>query len=899
MHRSQRNYLQVMRYIFASHDRAFQIKRIREGIEAYRAEEASDPEGFQMHPVYDDILGQLGQHFLAHWSDRIAIVGLGGYGRREMSPYSDIDLLFLRPENAPEGVYRGIRGILHLLWDAKVEVGHSVRTIDECNAEAAKDLAVLTSLMDVRHVWGDDRIYRQLIVERERMINEADPLDFYLRIEAEILKCCSEFGHTIYMLEPYVKEGPGSLRYMQLIAWLAKLIFGSSGLEDLPSLGITGHKALDAAQAGLHFLGGIRTRLHLLAGRRDDRLRFDAQSVLAEQMGFHDTEERRGVELFMREYYRHAATMEHFGQRVLARSRLFLRPETGAEVKRMKLDDSFYLGAGGIYLYDERDVSLTATDMLKAFRWVAETGANLDIRLMDLIRTSVRPLERDLANDPTVNAHFLAIFRNRGSIAKAVTAMLQTGFLEWFIPEFQRVAYLRQHDAYHQYTVDRHTMVVLEFIDSFARREDGDDVRLMRNIFASLAKPEVLYLAALFHDVGKGQGAGHEIRGEKIARRVLERIGLPKGDREDVCFLIRDHLAMSHLAFKKDLHDEALLSRFGENVMHKRRLDMLLLLTHADLSAVGPRGLNSWRRLLLEELYYRTLDVFERESAEGEDLGEWIEEIKAVIRDLTPADMRGDLLEEFLEGSPARYLLDFYPGVIVDHYTAIVNYLRSHGKSALDADDVIVSKVDHLGPGYSSVTLLLRDRPGLFYKLAGTLSANRINIHSAWSHSIHPDIAVATFHVHDLPQGPVVDPHQWDRFCSDVCKVIRGESDVDELVAARRRSGRLFFSVPTPSHPLKVEIDNAASDNATIVEVYALDRPGLLYDITRQIYTLGLSITITKITTEVDLAADIFYVVDENGNKIVDFERLDEIENSLRDHLIAIEESLIRDRKSA
>lgn len=888
-----------MRFIFASHDRAFQISRIREGIEAYRARADSDPEGFQMHPAYDDILGQLGEHFLAHWSDRIAIVGLGGYGRKEMSPYSDIDLLFLRPENAPEGVYRGIRGILHLLWDSKVELGHSVRTIDECKTEAAKDLAVLTSLMDVRHVWGDDRIYQQLIVERERMINEADPLDFYLRIEAEILKCCVEFGHTIYLLEPYVKEGPGSLRYMQLIAWLSKLIFGCSGLDDLPVLGVTGHKALDEVKTGLRFLGGVRTRLHVLAGRRDDRLRFDAQSVLARRMGFHDTEERRGVELFMREYYRHAATMELFGQRVLARARLFLRPETGLEVKRMRLDGSFCIGAGGIYQYNEPDAGLTATEMLKAFRWVAVTGANLDIRLMDLIRSGVRLLDQSLVEDPQVNALFLDIFRSRGSISKAVTAMLQTSFLEWFIPEFRRVTYLRQHDAYHQYTVDRHTMVVLEHIDSFGRREDEDGTRLMRNIFSSLGKPEVLYLAALFHDVGKGQGAGHEIRGEKIARPVLERIGLPKSDREDVCFLIRDHLAMSQLAFKKDLHDDALLSRFAENLMHKRRLDMLLLLTHADLSAVGPRGLNTWRSLLLEELYYRTLDVFDRESAEGEDLGEWIEEIKAVIRELTPSDLRGSMLEEFLDGAPARYLLDFYPGVIADHFIAIATYLREHGKTVLGTEDVIVSKVDHRGPGYSSVTLLLRDRPGLFFKLAGTLSANRVNIHSAWSHSIHPNIAVATFHVHELPQGPVVDPVQWEHFCSDVNKVIRGEVDVDELVAARRRSGRLFFSIPAPSHPLKVEIDNAASDTATIVEVYALDRPGLLYDITRQIYSLGLSITITKITTEVDLAADIFYVVDENGNKIVDFERLDEIRTRLRDHLIAIEESLISDRKSA
>ncbi len=437
-------------------------------------------------------------------------------------------------------------------------------------------------------------------------------------------------------------------------------------------------------------------------------------------------------------------------------------------------------------------------------------------------------------------------------------------------------------------------------MDAFGGSEDSEgNNRLMRNIFSSVAKKEVLYLSGLFHDIGKGQGPGHEIRGEQIARPVLKRMGVPPGDVEDICFLIRDHLAVSHLAFKKDLHDEALLSRFAENIVHRRRLDLLLLLTYADLAAVGPRGLNTWRALLLEEFYYRSLDVLERESAGGEDLGEWIEQIVAVVRELVPPDKRGPELDQFLSGAPPRYMLDFYPGIIAEHFMAIRSYLEEQGKSELDPEDIIVSRVDHLGPGYSSVTLIARDRHGLFFRMAGTLSANRINIHSAWSHSIKPDTAVATFHVHDLPHGPLRDPIQWENFSRDISRVMSGEADVDELVAVRRRSGKLYVSLPTPRIPLKVEIDNAASDSSTIVEVYALDRPGLLYDITRCLSSLGLSITLTKITTEIDQAADIFYVVDENGQKIVDFDRLDDIRNRLREHLTSMEESLVGDRKSA
>ncbi|MEJ2715592.1 MAG: [protein-PII] uridylyltransferase [Deltaproteobacteria bacterium] len=888
-----------MRYIFANHDRSSQIAKIREGIEEHRASGVTDPEGLEMYPIYDDILGQLADQYLGHWQEEVALLGLGGYGRKEMSPYSDIDLLFLRPEDAPEGIYRGIRSILRLLWDSKVELGHSVRTIEECKIEARRDLAVLTSLLDTRFIWGDDRIYRMLKNERERLIHETDPLDFYLRIEAELLKSWSDFGHTIYLLEPYVKEGPGSLRYMQLIGWLSRIIYGCSGVDDLPVLGMSSSKEVGAVKEGLRFLSGVRTRLHFLSGRRDDRLKFEAQTVLAEQMGFNDTPERQGVERFMQEYYRHATTMELFGQEVLARARLFLRPSGGSEVKRMKLDRSFYIGAGGINRNDPDEMSLDALEMLQAFRWVVQTGSHLDIRLMDLIRTRILSLDSRWKDDPAVNARFLEIFRTRGSISKGLTAMMQTGFLERFIVEFARIRYLRLYDAYHQYTVDRHTMRVLAEIDSFGRdNREGKD-SLLRTIFSRSEKPEVLYLAGLFHDIGKGSGPGHEIRGELIARPVLERIGLPPDDVEEVCFLIRSHLAMSQLAFKKDLHDEALLGRFAGNLMHKRLLDMLMLLTHADLRAVGPRGLSSWRSYLLEELYYRTLDVLEGESAEGEDLAEWVQQIKAVVRKHVPQKERGAKLDEFLAGASSRYLLDFYPGIVADHFLAVRSYLKEHGKESFDSDDIIVRKVDHLRPGYSSVTLITQDRHGLFFRISGTLSANRINILSAWSHTVGSELAVATFHVHDIPQGPLVDPDRWEKFRADMGAVIRGEVDVHELVDARRRAGGLYPRTSAPLFPLKVEIDNAASDTATIVEVYAHDRPGLLYDITRHLSSLGLDIMLAKISTEIDQAADIFYVLDENGQKVADFDRLDEIKTSLKVHLTEMEEAMLRGRRTA
>jgi [protein-PII] uridylyltransferase len=885
-----------MRYIFANHDRSFQINTIREGISDFREAGKANPRYFHMHPVYDELLCQLADHFLGYWKDKMALLGLGGYGRTEMSPYSDIDILFLRPENAPEGIYRGIRSLLYLLWDARVELGHSVRTVTECKQEADKDLAVLTSLMDMRLIWGDQNIYRRLLIERGCLIRETDPLELYLKIEGEILKSYEKFGHTIYLLEPHLKEGPGSLRYMQLITWLIRMIFGCSSLADLRFAGICGEQAVKEAEEGLEFLAETRARLHFLAERRDDRLKFDAQATLARQMGLEDSPGRRGVESFMREYYRHASTMDFFGRRMLARARLFLLPNIETGIKQLKLDDSFYIGSGGINHYHPEKFGEDPKEIIQAFRKIADTGCDLDIRLVDLIRNRLASVDETLRQDPEANGMFLDIFRSKAAIARSLNAMMKVGFLERFMPEFGWIRFLPQHDIYHHYTVDLHTMAVLENIDSFGRKDGDPEDALLRTIFSKLERQEALSLAGLFHDMAKGRGAGHEVRGEQIARSVLERMGLPAEDLDEVCFLIRNHLAMTHLAFKKDLHDDALVSRFAETVMHKRRLDLLILLTHADLRAVGPTAFSSWRRMLLEELYYRTLDIIEGEGLEGEDLADWIKQIKGAIREILPSDLRSPEFELFLDAAGSRYFLDFYPGVIAEHYVAIRNYLSVSGKSELGPGDVIAKKIDHRKPGYSSITLITRDRRGLFFRTAGSMSANRINILSAWTHSIG-DIAVATFHVNDIPEGPLDDPERWERFQVDFTKVLRGEADVDELVAARR-SKRPFGAGSVPRFPLKVELDNAASDRSTIIEVYAHDRPGLLYDITRKLTSLGLNIVLTKITTEIDQAADIFYVQDEQGNKILDFDHLDQMKTSLHDHLAAMEEAHFTEKKA-
>lgn len=878
-----------MRFIFADDDRSAHIQTIRDGIEDFRQSGRATPEHFLMHPVYDDILSQLGDHFLGYWKDKITLVGLGGYGRKEMSPYSDIDILFLKSDDAPEDIYSGIRNLLYLLWDARVEFGHSVRTVSECRKEAEQDLAVLTSMLDLRRVWGSDGLFRQLLSQVKSLVNDTDPFQLYFKIESEILKSSNKFGQTIYLLEPHLKEGPGSLRYVQLITWLGSLIFGCSTLEDLAAAFICSSEEVEGVRRDTAFISQLRTWLHFISGRRDDRLKFEAQAILAKEMGFSDTPERRGVEAFMREYYRHASNIDFFGRMIRAKVRLFLRPAVSPHVKRLRLDEHFYVGAGGINHYYHDRFASDPKELLLAFRKIADTACDLDIRLVDLIKNKLSIIDDKFINDPLINQTFLEIFRTKGSVARAVNSMMKIGFLERFIPEMAWIRFLPQHDVYHQYTVDLHTVEVLENIDRFARQRTDPDNQLLHSIFGKLEHSDSLYLAALFHDIAKGRGPGHEVRGERIARPILERLGVHSSCSEEVCFLIRNHLAMTHLAFKKDLHDTALINRFAENVIHKRRLDLLFLLTYADLRGVGPSALNSWRKMLLEELYYRTLDVIQGEGLDGEDLGDWIEEIKGVVRQLVPIERRGQSLEDFLNQAGSRYFLDFYPGVISEHYMDLSSFFVAQNRTALGADDVIARKVDHYKPGYSSITIITRDRKGLFFRIAGSLSANRINILSAWTHSIG-DITVGTYHVNAMPEGPLNDPERWEHFLSDLREVLGDRLDVDILLRQNRPKAGGVLVASKPRFPVRVEIDNAASDRATVIEVYAHDRPGLLYDITRKLTALDLNIILTKITTEIDQAADIFYVQEPSGSKIVDFDKIQFIQSELRSHLTQMED---------
>ncbi len=881
-----------MRFIFATHDRAEQLKRIKDELEQFRQKGKANPGDFQMHSVYDEILQQMADQFLEPWRDKVTIIGLGGYGRMEMSPYSDIDILFLRSEGAEEGIFRGIRHILYMLWDAKIEVGHSVRTVDECEEEAENDLAVLTSLMDTRFIWGDEGGLSKLIDRRQMMINRSDQFDLYLRIETEIAKSCAQYGHTIYLLEPNLKEGPGSLRYMQLINWLARMLLDCQDLMDLSEKGICDLEAVLEAVEGIRFLSEVRTRLHFLSSRRDDRLSLSAQTEMARQMGYLDSVERISAVTFMREYYRHAAIMDFFGRRVLAKTRLRLRPDTGPEIKRLTLGDGYYVGAGGVNHDNPKEFGSSGLDFFTAFSKIVSTGCELDIRLVDGMIDKLELVNEECQDSHQASESFIKILQGPPSVGKTMNTMMKIGFLERFIPDFAWVRFLPSYSSIHQYTVDLHTIMVMEYIDLFRRGKGPDEDKLLHTICSRIEDPSVLYLAALFHDIAKGLGSGHEVRGEAIAGPVLDKFGLPEDVKDDVRFLIRNHLAMTHLAFKKDLHDESLVARFAENVIYGPRLDLLFILTHADLRATGPASYNSWRHMLLEELYYRTLDVIQGGHDEEDNLSNWLEGVKEVAPTMVDQRHRGPELTEYLEAAPSRYLLDFYPEIIADHYLSIREYLENTGKTSLDQDDLIAVKADNRRGGYSSITLITKDRPGLFFKIAGTLSANRINILSAWSHSIG-DLSIATLHVNDIPEGPLDDEERWEKFKDDFGGVVAGRVDADMLVASKRTTVR--FSKHPIGHEsfIKVDIDNAASDRATIIEVTAMDRPGLLYDITRSIFKHGLNIVLTKIATDGARATDIFYVRDDSGKKVVDFDRLDLIKNRLREHLKAVEQALL------
>ena len=806
--------------------------------------------------------------------EQLSLVAIGGYGRGELNPSSDIDLMFLHSGKDPQRTEIIAQKLLYFLWDMRLDVGYSVRTLSDCQEMASSDMTVKTAMLDSRFLQGSRSLYDSY---QKMFLTQILPKgsDAFIREKLnEMAKRREKYGSSVYILEPNIKEGEGALRDIHTALWVAKIRYKIVHPRELLIKGVLSEEELALYASSLSYLWRIRNELHFLAGRKNDQLTFDAQTKLARFFGYKDRGKVLAVEEFMRDYYIHATKVEHFASSLV--NRCAVRDEGPGRIlgyfRRRPVGEGFYVLKGELVIPDESVIEKEPARLMKIFEYAQKHGVTLNIRVKSLVRRSLDLVHDKFRRSKEVNASFFAILRSDKGVAETLQQMHHLEFLNRFIPEFERTYCKVQHDLYHIYTVDVHSLFAVEEIVRLQKGEHKKELPLLTQLANEVDKRELLLLAVLLHDIGKGEGGGHADIGAALVPTIARRMGLTKEDSERLEFLVRNHILMAHIAQRRDLHDERMIIQFARQMGKSENLKMLYLLTYADIKGVGPDVWTEWKALLLQELYEKAFQVLERGDFRLEASSERVKRVKRKVQEILGEDYPVAAVKEELKAMTTRHLLSNQPQVLADHVRILLQ---------LD-DRRIVTKVAHeIDKGYSNFTICTLDVPGLFSRITGVMAANGINILGAQIHTSTNGKALDILQVNS-PQGFVItDENRWQRVENDMRQVLEGKIWVADLVAKKKRP-TLLAEKPKPTFPTRVEIDNEVSEDYTVIDIYTHDKVGLLYRITSTLTDLGLYIGVSKISTKVDQVADVFYVKDIFGQKVLSQEKLAEIKDRLR-----------------
>ncbi len=812
-------------------------------------------------------------------AERLGVVATGGYGRGELAPMSDLDLLFLRPyKQTPRGE-QIVEYMLYLLWDLGLKVGHATRTVDESIRYAERDQTIRTALLEARYLWGERDLYDQLMAGFARAFNTTDGRDFVEAKLAERDQRHQRMGDSRYVVEPNVKEGKGGLRDLHTLYWIAKYLYRVGSPAELVDKGVLTKEEARQFERSERFLNTVRCHIHYITGRADDRLSFDLQSEIAKCLGYQDRPGSRGVERFTKHYYLHAkivgdltrifvAALEDSHRRKPKLAALWqtLRPR---ELEGFKLDGQ-RLGVASPEAFTQDPVAI-----LRLFHVAQENGLDVHPATLRLITQNIKLVDR-LRSDAKANRLFMEMLTSRKDPETTLRLLNESGVFGRFVPDFGRVIAQTQHDMYHTYTVDEHT---IRAIGILARIEDGtlkDDHPMASDVVHKILSRPVLYLAVLLHDIAKGRGGDHSLLGADVALQLGPRLGLSDAETETVAWLVRHHLAMSGTAFQRDLQDPKTIDDFAALVQSPERLRLLLVLTVCDIRAVGPDVWNGWKAALLRQLYVAAEQVLSGGTLAGGRL-ERIKAIQAEVGKRLGSWSDADKEEHFARGY-APYWLSFNPDTLA-RQAELVRRAERDGKPL-----AIENRVD-AQRSVTEVTIYTLDTHGLFARLAGAMAISGANIVDAKIFTLANGMALDAFWIQDLEGKPFDGPQRLARLAARVELALSNRLDVQRELDNQRgswpKSDRVFTVQP------RVLIDNNASDTFTVIEVNGRDRPGFLHAVTRALTRLSLQIASAHITTYGERAVDVFYVKDLFGLKVVNQTKLKQVaealEQSIRD----------------
>lgn len=857
-------------------DRAALFKRhLRRGLDRLHDSHGRGASGREVTAAWTALVDELLRALLRSLleenpvSDEPALVALGGYGRAELNVRSDVDLMLLYRKRLTPELEALNEKMLYVLWDTGLDMGFSIRSVDECLSLARTDLKTLTSLFDQRLITGDNTLYDHFYKAVKARLFKRGGIDSFINEKLEEqARRHEKYGGSVYILEPNVKEGEGGLRDFHTACWIAKAR-GGDPLVEPAALGLLSESELRRIRDAVDFLFWVRNDLHFDTGRKTDQLTFDHQERIARLLGFRDKPHCLAVEAFMEQYYRHAMTVSHISGLVISRtihaqkSRSFWR-----ERRPRPIDDDFSIGDGKLFIR-ERAVAERPAVMIRAFRRMQEHGVGLSQPAREVILMNLRRME-SAREEPEAAADFLDILRGP-RVFDTLREMHNLRLLDKLIPEFGEIHCKVQHDRYHIYTVDIHTLFAVRELERLSTDEYASRFPLLARLYGEVTDRAVVFLGVLLHDIAKAGGRGHAERGAEMTVEICRRLRLPKEAARHVKFLVGNHLILADTAQYRDLHDDKLILDFARKVGSPERLDLLYLLTFADVRAVGPDVWNRWKGALFQELYFKARAVIERGTFEIEDAQERLDARKSEIRALATA-VDPAYVEEYFGLLPKRYFLATPPEAVAAH----MELARSLGGRPL------VMKVRQVKErAYTELTICTYDTHGLFAKMAGVLAANSVNILGAQINTLRNGVVIDVLQVKSSYDTLIEDAARLERIERELTEVITGRARVEELLARRKPS--ILDLRTKPRVPTRVLIDNDVSDVYTVIDIRTQDRLGLLHDITSLLTTLGLFIHVAKITTSGDEAADIFYVKDIFGQKIYFKERLEKIKTALCD----------------
>lgn len=804
-------------------------------------------------------------------AEKLSVLAVGGYGRMELAPHSDIDLLFLTPWKITPWAESVIETMLYILWDLKLKVGHASRTVKDCLRLGRDDITIRTALLEHRFLCGDEPIAAELRHRLRQDLFRTTGREF---IEAKLDERAERHkrqGGQRYMLEPNVKEGKGGLRDLQTLYWIAKYIHGVGEASELVAEGVFRREEYEKFAAAEDFLWAVRCHMHRIAGRAVEKLSFDMQVEVAARMGYHDAGGRRAVEHFMQDYFRHAT---HVGEvtRVFltAMEARHLKREAslaGLLKRRRKTPAGYRMERGRLAIADPESFLKDKLNLLRLFEEGLRSGVLIHPDAMRLVTANLDLIDSEMREDPEAVRIFLDLMLKHGNPERALRRMNELGVLAAFLPEFEPIVAMMQFNVYHHYTVDEHTIQTISILAQIERGELIEELPLSSSILKAGVNRKVLYVALLLHDIGKGRPEDHAILGAQIARRVCPRLGLTAEECETVEWLVRYHLFMSDMAQKRDIADPRTVRDFAKVVKTKKRLDLLTVLTVCDIRGVGPNTWNNWKAMLLRRLHADTTVALEA-GLENVNRENRTDEAKRTLREaLADWDARD------LRAETARHYDPYWQGLSTGAHQIFARLLKDIPDNEIRVD--IEPDHDH---DATRACFALQDHPGIFSRLAGALALSGANVVDARTYTSKDGYATAIFWVQD-GDGHPYDPTRIPRLKQTIEKILKGEVVAREAFKDRDKIKKSERQFRFPTH---ITFDNEGSDIYTIVEVDTRDRPALLYDLTRTLAANNIYIASAVIATYGAQVVDSFYVKDMFGLKLHSKQKQESLEKKLR-----------------